>query len=79
MRTDQTETTMNITVKSRDYITQFMTVLTTEGLIYRTEISMLKTVHSKLFSDEIIKIRIFILQINNKIVDAAKALKNQKI
>ena len=56
-----------------------MTILTTAGLIYSTEVSMLKAAHSESFSDELIKMRIFILQVDNKITDTAEASEERKI
>ena len=51
----------------------------TEGLFYETETSMLKTVHFELFSGELMRVKIFILQVNNKIADAAGASEERKI
>ena len=48
-------------------------------LVYETAANMLKAVHSESFSDESVKAKIFILQINNKIVDAAGASEERKI
>ena len=40
---------------------------------------MLKAAHSEPFSGGLMKVRIFILQVDNKIVDAAGAFKGRKI
>ena len=56
-----------------------MTALITAELVYRTETNMLKITYFKLFSSKIIKAKIFILQINNKITDAAEVLEERKI
>ena len=70
---------MHCTVESEYTLEQFMTALITAGLTYSTEISMLKTAHSKSFSGGSVKIKIFILQMDNKIADAAEILKERKI
>ena len=51
----------------------------TEELIFNTEFSIFKVVHSELFSSKSLKIRLFIFQINNKIADAAEVIKKRKI
>ena len=51
----------------------------TGGLAYETEVNMLKAVHSESFSSKLVKAKIFILQINNKIVNAAGASEERKI
>ena len=56
-----------------------MTSTAAAGLTYSTETNMLKAAHSEPFSDELIKIRIFILQINNKIADTAEISEERKI
>ena len=65
-------------VKSTDTVMQSMTASTTR-LTFDTGASILKTIHPKPFSGEAIKTRIFILQINNKIADAAKTTEKRKI
>ena len=56
-----------------------MTALITAGLAYGTGASMLKTVHLEPFSGGLMKAKIFILQVNNKIADAAEASEERKI
>ena len=56
-----------------------MTTVITAGLTYDTETSMLKAAHSEPFSSESVKAKIFILQVNNKITDAAGASEERKI
>ena len=51
----------------------------TEGLSYETEANILKIIYSESFSDKSVKIKIFILQINNKIADTAEASEERKI
>ena len=58
-------------------ITAYLTI--TGGLAYEMKASMLKTVHSESFSGGSVKTKNFILQIDNKIVDAAEASKERKI
>ena len=70
---------MHSAVKSGYSFGQFMTALTTAGLVYSTEANVLKVAHSEPFSDESMKVRIFVLQMDNKIADAAEALKERKI
>ena len=48
-------------------------------LFYETEANILKIAHSESFSNKLIKAKIFILQINNKIADAAEASEERKI
>ena len=54
-------------------------VSATEGFAYETEASMLKTAHFKSFSGKLMRVRIFILQIDNKIADVAEASEKRKI
>ena len=56
-----------------------MTALITAELTYSTEVSIFKAVHSEPFSNRLIKVKIFILQINNKIINAAEASEKRKI
>ena len=56
-----------------------MNTVITVRLTYRTETNMLKTVHSEPFSNKSVKVKIFILQIDNKIADAAEASEERKI
>ena len=56
-----------------------MDTIITAGLAYDIETSMLKAVHLESFSSRLIKAKIFILQVNNKITDAAEASKKRKI
>ena len=44
-----------------------------------TNVITLKTVYLDLFKRETIKIRIFILQVNNKIINVTKTFKERKI
>ena len=53
--------------------------VTTGGLVYRIRTNMLKAVYSESFSDELMKAKNFILQINNKITDAAETSEGRKI
>ena len=72
MATEYTE------MKLTDTVVQFMTASIT-GLTFSTGASVLKAIHLKSFSDGVIKIKIFILQINNKIADAAEVTEEKKI
>ena len=56
-----------------------MTASITAELTYKIKISMLKAAHSESFSSRIIKIKIFILHMNNKIADAVEASEERKI
>ena len=56
-----------------------MTALTTVRFAYSTEASILKAVYLKPFSSKSVKTKIFILQVNNKIADAAEASEERKI
>ena len=58
---------------------QSMTALTTVRLAYSTEASVLKAAHPEPFSDELMKAKIFILQVDNKITDAAGTSEKRKI
>ena len=40
---------------------------------------ILKTVYSDLFSSELLRVKMFIIQVDNKITDAAETTENQKI
>ena len=60
------------------FITTAYSIIT-GGLVYEMKASMLKIVHLEPFSDESVKVKIFILQINNKIADAAGASEERKI
>ena len=42
-------------------------------------VTVLKAVHSNLFNSKLLKIKIFIIQVDNKIADAAEAMNEQKI
>ena len=42
-------------------------------------VTVLKAVHSDSFSSKSLKVKMFIIQINNKITDAAETTENQKI
>ena len=44
-----------------------------------TNVITLKTIHSNLFKKETTKTRIFILQVNNKIIDVTKTFEKRKI
>ena len=55
------------------------TAITIRGLTFDTEASMLKAAHSEPFSGKSVKAKIFILQVNNKIADAAEASEERKI
>ena len=56
-----------------------MATLITAELFFSTEVSIFKTAYSESFSGRVMKTRIFILQIDNKIADAADASEKQKI
>ena len=56
-----------------------MTASTTAELMYGIKASMLKIVHSEPFSSKLMKVRIFILQMNNRITDAVEASEERKI
>ena len=56
-----------------------MTASITAGLTYGIEVSMLKTVYLESFSGGSVKTKIFVLQVDNKIADAAEAFKRRKI
>ena len=56
-----------------------MTAIITAELIYDIEASILKTIYSEPFSSEVLKVQIFILQIDNKIADAAETSEERKI
>ena len=56
-----------------------MAILTTVKLTFKMKASILKAVYSEPFSNKIIRAQIFILQTDNKIADAAEAIKKQKI
>ena len=56
-----------------------MAALITDGLAYGTETSVLKAAHSEPFSGRSVKAKIFILQVDNKIADAAEASEGRKI
>ena len=51
----------------------------TTGLPFSTGASMLKAAHSESFSSGLIKAKIFILQVDNKIADAAETTEGRKI
>ena len=51
----------------------------TGGLFYGTEVSTLKVIHLEPFSNELMKVKIFILQIDNKIADAVGTSEERKI
>ena len=53
--------------------------LITAELVYDTGVSMLKAAHLESFSGGLIKVKIFILQIDNKITDAAETFEERKI
>ena len=65
---------------SSDTEKQFMTeVSISKESVFRTDFSILKIIHSESFSSKLLKARLFILQINNKIINAAEATKERKI
>ena len=70
---------MHSAVESEYTLEQSMAASTTAGLTYGTEASVLKAAHSEPFSGELMKVRIFILQMDNKITDAAGASEGRKI
>ena len=51
----------------------------TAGLTYKIEASVLKAVYSESFSDRTVKVKIFILQVDNKITNAVEASEERKI
>ena len=51
----------------------------TAGLTFKTEASMLKTIYLKSFSGKLMRAKNFILQVDNKIADAAEVSKRRKI
>ena len=56
-----------------------MAASVTIGLTYSMGASVLKAAHPEPFSDESVKTKIFILQVNNKITDTAEASEGRKI
>ena len=56
-----------------------MAALTTTGLTFKTEANILKAVYSEPFSSRSVKTKIFILQIDNKITNAAGITEKRKI
>ena len=56
-----------------------MAALITTRLTFKTETNILKAAHSESFSGKSVKAKIFILQIDNKIADAAGVIKERKI
>ena len=56
-----------------------MNALIISRFVYNTEANILKAVHLESFSDGMMKAKIFILQVDNKIVDATGASKKRKI
>ena len=51
----------------------------TTSMSINTNVITLKTVYSDSFREETIKIRIFILQVDNKIIDVIETSKERKI
>ena len=70
---------MNTAVESEGPSRQFMNFLIIAGLTYSMRASILKAVHSEPFSSRSVKAKIFILQVDNKITDAAEASEERKI
>ena len=56
-----------------------MAALITAGLVFKTEANVFKAAHPESFSGGSVKAKIFILQIDNKIADAAGASEGRKI
>ena len=56
-----------------------MATTVTAELVYGIRASILKAVYPESFSSEVLRACIFMLQIDNKIIDAAEASEGQKI
>ena len=76
MKSKDTDKAIKINQHSEHYLSnqeEFMTSITSSAVI------ILKIIYSDSFSSKSLKAKMFIIQVNNKITDAAGATEGQKI